>query len=151
MSKNWQNDRYAQTMMKAIISVPRSDSVCVGSVGGASGVGAGGGGGAGTVPGGRWVGFWVGMAGATPTLGGASGPGGCSRSDTTISAATANTKPDRTCPMPKIAMKIVEYQCGSSDITQSIEAKVMVSAYRMMPGPLRPAQRSLMAGLLAVS
>src|SRR4051794_25361921 len=131
MSKNWQNDRYAQTMMKASISVPRSDNVCVGRVGVPSGPERATGGGVVTMPGAGWMASWLGMLGATATTGGACGPGGCSRSDTTISAATANTKPDSTCPMPKIAMKIVEYQCGSSDITQSIEANVMVNAYRM--------------------
>ena len=34
---------------------------------------------------------------------------------------------------------MVEYQCGSSDMTQSMEAKVMVVAYRIRPGALRAA------------
>src|SRR5437660_541572 len=125
MSRNWQNDRYAQTMTKPSIRLPRSTCVCDGITG------------AGSL--------------TVATFDSIIGPSGLSFSDSSSSTATLNVTADRTWPMPKTAMKIVEYQCGSSDITQSIDAKVTVSAYSPMPAALRRVVHSAMTGLLAVS
>ncbi len=45
-------------------------------------------------------------------------------------------------PAKKYTPKMVEYQCGVSDMIQSIEANVWVSAMTMMEGPARRRRRA---------
>src|SRR3954463_12755450 len=50
--------------------------------------------------------------------------------------AAANESAESACPARKIIPKMVEYQSGESDMTQSKEAKVMLRQKRISPGAL---------------
>src|SRR5947209_18261513 len=51
-----------------------------------------------------------------------------------VSRITIMHMAERHSPTMMMKPKIVEIQCGSSDMTQSMQAKLMVNAYRINPG-----------------
>src|SRR5207248_1084569 len=51
-----------------------------------------------------------------------------------VSTITIKHMAERQSPTMMMKPKIVEIQCGSSDMTQSIQAKLIVNAYRINPG-----------------
>src|SRR5262249_9843576 len=71
------------------------------------------------------------------------------RSASRAATMMAKAKALSPCPTMSVAPKIVEYQCGSSDISQSTAAKVMASPYRINPGPLRRRRRRVGRGSAA--
>src|SRR5262252_1407021 len=57
--------------------------------------------------------------------------------DRRLTASVASASAPRPCPAMKITPYIVEYQCGSSDMTQSTAVHVVVSAQATSPPPER--------------
>ena len=66
---------------------------------------------------------------------------------TDASTAIVKANADNPKPAVNISPKIVENQCGSSDITQSVVAKVIVSTSTSRPGPLNVRKRTMPAGV----
>ena len=66
-------------------------------------------------------------------------------------ASTTIVNASEVSPQPAIVSspKIVENHSGSSDITQSTEAKVTVSTRKSRPGALTLRNRTLSAGVVA--